>query len=312
MEHSVIQSIHYNPQEYLEVVLSNPLDLICHVYYLSNPYLLNGFVHLSSPNFIYFDTKNLVSLKHYVSHHAISKADLKTWCLFLMDQFELESDGYFLIELAYVFIDENSKQLMLCKIPQTSTTDYSSFFQTMLLEMYECMNYEDDEEWISQMYLLLKQRPFKLSLFRQFLMSKKNKRWLSFFKKEEDDLDQFFKMMQVKESEPVYGMTTVPFETQVLMAGFQYGYLTDENHRQILIKSSPYLMGRQKDCHYVLDFPDVSKNHCRLLVEEGKCYVEDLGSTNGTYVNEHRISSKTPLKEKDVLKLAGHCLIYHE
>ena len=41
-------------------------------------------------------------------------------------------------------------------------------------------------------------------------------------------------MMYVKEEEVSYEISTVPFETQVLMAGYQYGYLVDEMQQKIL------------------------------------------------------------------------------
>ena len=310
---SLIQSITYNPQEYLEVVLCQPLEDELHVFFLNDPKRLSCFVHLGKRELLYYDTQNKISLKHYLNHHPVTKKELKEWCLFLLDQIE-NATSYYLFNPEYIFVDEASKQLILCEIPQTSKPNTAIEYATLLLEIYGFMNYEGEEEWVSQMYLLLKQQPFRLPLFRQFLVSKKQKKWLSIFKKEEDDqLNDFFKMMYVKEEEPAYALSTVPFETQILMAGYQYGYLVNEMNQKILITSSPWTMGRNKECHLYLESPEISKQHCQLIVEQGSCFLEDLNSTNGTKLNGQKLEAyqKVALKDLDEIQLARHLYIYH-
>lgn len=309
-----IQSITYNPQEYLQIELNTPLSIQSRVYYLASPFLVNCFVHPQDYSIVFFDTQNVLSLKHYILHNSISKENIKQWCLFLIEQFEIEDDGYFITQLEYVFYDQKNNQLMLCKIPFMK--DHYAFerLAILLLELYECMNYEGNQEWISQLYLILKTKPFRVELLKQFLVSKKTKRFLSIFKKEEEDkLDDFFKMIQVKESQPIYGINTVPFETQILMAGYQCGFLVNDHQEKILITSSPWYIGRNKECDFVLDFPEISKTHCVIYFEEGRCYLEDQGSTNGTRINENKISSykKIQIKETDVISLAGHQFTYY-
>ena len=43
----------------------------------------------------------------------------------------------------------------------------------------------------------------------------------------------------------------------------------------------------------------VSSHHARLFTRDGRLWVEDTGSTNGTYVNSARITSATPLQAGD-------------
>lgn len=310
----LISSITYNPQEYLEVVLLQPVEGEGHVFFLNDATRLSCFVHLGKRELLYYDTQHKISLKHYLTHHSIKKNELKEWCLFLLDQMESLNNRYYLFDSEYIFVDETSKQLILCEIPQPTISNTPIEYVDLLLEIYGLMNYEGQEEWVSQMYLLLKQRPFRLSMFRQFLVSKRQKKWLSIFKKDEDDqLDDFFKMMYVKEEEVSYEISTVPFETQVLMAGYQYGYLVDEMQQKILITSSPWLIGRNKECHLHLDSLEVSKLHCQLVVENGSCFLEDLNSTNGTKLNGLKIEAhqKVQLKDLDEIVLARHIYIYH-
>ena len=53
-------------------------------------------------------------------------------------------------------------------------------------------------------------------------------------------------------------------------------------------------VGRAPRADFVVDAALVSRVHCRfILSEENQLDVEDLGSTNGTYVNGHKIGKST-------------------
>ena len=59
-------------------------------------------------------------------------------------------------------------------------------------------------------------------------------------------------------------------------------------------------VGRGGGCALVLnDDTYVSQLHARLFQQNGEGYVEDLGSTNGTYVNRKQINGVTRLKRGD-------------
>lgn len=57
----------------------------------------------------------------------------------------------------------------------------------------------------------------------------------------------------------------------------------------------PVLIGRSKQCALRLDASDISARHARIGFENGRFWVEDLGSTNGTFVNKQQISGKVVL-----------------
>jgi pSer/pThr/pTyr-binding forkhead associated (FHA) protein len=59
-------------------------------------------------------------------------------------------------------------------------------------------------------------------------------------------------------------------------------------------------IGRGGGCGIVLaDDTYVSTLHARLYQQNGQAFVEDLGSTNGTFVNAKQITSPTRLKRGD-------------
>jgi pSer/pThr/pTyr-binding forkhead associated (FHA) protein len=70
-------------------------------------------------------------------------------------------------------------------------------------------------------------------------------------------------------------------------------------------------VGRGPDNDVVINNPAVSSNHCKITLEGETYYVEDMDSTNGTYVNEKRIK-KCGLHNQDVVGVAKHSLVFME
>ncbi|MCS7273454.1 MAG: FHA domain-containing protein [Fimbriimonadales bacterium] len=63
-------------------------------------------------------------------------------------------------------------------------------------------------------------------------------------------------------------------------------------------------IGRETDNALVIPDPTVSRHHARIAIENGTLVVYDLNSTNGTYVNEQRIS-RQPLKAGDLVRFGN-------
>jgi hypothetical protein len=70
-------------------------------------------------------------------------------------------------------------------------------------------------------------------------------------------------------------------------------------------------LGRQPGNDIVLDTMVVSGQHCAFdLVGVADVYLEDLGSTNGTYVNDHMLKERTRLADGDVIAIGPYRLKY--
>lgn len=61
------------------------------------------------------------------------------------------------------------------------------------------------------------------------------------------------------------------------------------------------VVGRE-NCEVVLDDPEVSRQHAAFRLSDAGLTVEDLGSSNGTYVNDRQIASPTVLSAGDTVR----------
>lgn len=62
----------------------------------------------------------------------------------------------------------------------------------------------------------------------------------------------------------------------------------------ITLGDQPILIGRADDCTLVLTDDYISNHHARLIPKSSNWYLEDLGATNGTFLDNTRVS--TPVK----------------
>ncbi len=64
-------------------------------------------------------------------------------------------------------------------------------------------------------------------------------------------------------------------------------------------------IGRSEASTIAVDVPNVSRKHARIFLDQGRCWVEDLGSTNGTHVNDVEIGSPQCLANGDLVTTGG-------
>ena len=82
------------------------------------------------------------------------------------------------------------------------------------------------------------------------------------------------------------------------------GYLDQKGlMRQIPIARLPAVLGRDPNADHPIQVQSVSRLHARLSLANNLLTVEDLNSSNGTFVNHRRIEHPTALKHGDVVHL---------
>jgi pSer/pThr/pTyr-binding forkhead associated (FHA) protein len=69
------------------------------------------------------------------------------------------------------------------------------------------------------------------------------------------------------------------------------------------IKLSQFVVGRDPQCHLRPASPMISKRHCAVLQREGKAFIRDFDSTNGTFLNDQPVKGEVELHHGDLLKM---------
>jgi len=69
------------------------------------------------------------------------------------------------------------------------------------------------------------------------------------------------------------------------------------------------VIGRDLKADVVLNDPEISRNHCRLTVQGNGYQVEDLESTNGTFVNNQKVTAPRLLQPGDLLGLGENLVL---
>ena len=83
----------------------------------------------------------------------------------------------------------------------------------------------------------------------------------------------------------------------------------------IAVEAEPLLIGRaagSESAGALGDDPELSREHARISVSDGVLVIEDLGSRNGTFVNDKRIEASTELQDGDRIKLGSSTLTFEQ
>ncbi len=80
--------------------------------------------------------------------------------------------------------------------------------------------------------------------------------------------------------------------------------------RRLLVPPRGGVIGRSRDCDIVLDDAGVSRRHAELREDGGRWVIEDLGSTNGVYVNGHQLHGPHALQPGDRVEVGSTKIVF--
>ncbi|MBX7114144.1 MAG: GGDEF domain-containing protein [Myxococcaceae bacterium] len=72
-----------------------------------------------------------------------------------------------------------------------------------------------------------------------------------------------------------------------------------------VLDEDEFTIGRDVKNNIVIDLDNVSRRHAKISNRSGRHFVVDLGSTNGTYLNDEEVLEETPLRSGDHVKVGG-------
>ena len=91
-----------------------------------------------------------------------------------------------------------------------------------------------------------------------------------------------------------------------LMLKFEAAFI-----REIKLDKPSFALGRKPDNDIVLDNAAISGHHCKMYESGGVWFVEDMNSTNGTFVNGKK-TLKAGLKPGDTITLVKYSLVFSD
>jgi hypothetical protein len=77
----------------------------------------------------------------------------------------------------------------------------------------------------------------------------------------------------------------------------------DGGKAQVYSLDEELILGRGSKCHVVLSDAYASQVHARIFRREGRYFIEDMGSTNGTYLNRKKVTSPIPIGRGDRIRI---------
>jgi serine phosphatase RsbU (regulator of sigma subunit)/pSer/pThr/pTyr-binding forkhead associated (FHA) protein len=82
--------------------------------------------------------------------------------------------------------------------------------------------------------------------------------------------------------------------------------------QRVALSAEKSVLGRNPDCQVVISGTAVSREHAQILCLQGKFYIEDKGSRNGTFVNNQQIGGRTLLRDGDRIKICDALFTFHD
>lgn len=238
-------------------------------------------------------------LLDFIQIYAICTAVLQVLCA--GEEYFLRNEEYLLLP-EYLFWDAYEKKLFWCYLPGREKKEKEDF--VCLAEwMIRCVNHKDQKavEFIYGLYDILITNGFEI------------KGILSYVEHYEIEKEEPEKKEESVSSIQKRGYYLVP-------RGNAKEIKNDEQQkrdmRQVVLKriargncklyEKENRIGRIKTADIVLPFPEISREHAVVFVDNNKVYVTDCNSKNGTYINGKKISAfiKTQCTPRDVLTFA--------
>lgn len=280
----------------------------------------------------------IVHAKDRISYPYEQKVPL----LHFLDQYVFEDqEGYaFLIALFEKAIAANRTKPVLLDVQYVYTLrDGSDFFFVVvplkmdhwLYRKEDCLDFvrmvakhfrtHSDYEIVGYLHTLIDQEEFSLPnlvLGLKAIQRKYHpKKWYEWFNKKEKETfiareEVAHYQIEIEETRSASREEKI-IHTQIIgMVEEDNPYLLSEDGQKIELMFDQMLVGRALSCQIHLEQADISLNHAKITKMDRKCYIQDLKSSNGTFLNEKRVQRKMRLRNGMKVIFGSQEFIFYE
>jgi hypothetical protein len=92
--------------------------------------------------------------------------------------------------------------------------------------------------------------------------------------------------------------------------GYKFKVIWDD--REVPLSEGENLIGRDYDALVRIDSAKVSRRHARITVEKERVWLEDLGSRNGTSLNDQPVRRRARLADGDRIGFGSFLIVFRE
>ena len=84
-----------------------------------------------------------------------------------------------------------------------------------------------------------------------------------------------------------------------------------EGYTRSALSKDRMVVGRSSDCDLPIKHTSISREHAAFVRDADDWYIEDIGSSNGTLVGSTKLTGRTKLSERDIVKVGRARLTFH-
>ena len=203
-------------------------------------------------------------------------------------------EDHFLLEPSMMYLDKKGKQLSLCYYPGFDR-DFQEQLEMLNQYLLQRIDHKDKccVNFIYGFYEMVSGKDFCQEEAEAYVRN---------YQKDTEDSDVNM-LIDEKLDEKADSRIYKENKTAIRPEEFPFAYLDSVSRfcwrklsQRVPIYESGLTIGRDPDNQLVLPSVEISRHHARLEVNESGIYLTDLNSTNGVYLNNHRLLVDQPVR----------------
>lgn len=331
-----VKNIELRDDGFLEVTLKRIKDFDDYIYQQiqSDGYCLPCVRDYRQKSKLYYDTKGYISMHDYLCNHVFEAEELQLFLIFVLEalvQINVSKPIYLSLSYIYLHHDGNHIRFLVIPISLEHWLFQKDSVHKVLLELLEMIQSNHGFETIGYLHMMSKAEDITFPVILQGLHAlhdqhKKKPTLLErilHLEKHEDykirelpqptPYPQQRMSMQIHEESKPY--QTPPQDkdlmkkTMVLFQENECFFEQVEGKKRFYVQQQVFTIGRSPDNEMSLNEASISSYHACFRKEQNE--LEDLHSSNGTYVNKKKIQ-KQVLKHGDQIHFANVVFTFYQ